>query len=232
MKRIYDRIGHHREQAKDHALFRDIALIPDQDIPERLRTWAPLFVHLAMTFRDINQLYFAYLPPANDYEREINAHAEIDSTHWRFLLDDLKAIGLEHHVQSYEQAVTRIWPEEGLPIRHYIYSVVSRAQACGTSPLLRAAVMESGEATVKLFFSTTRLVAKRFQQVTGKTLRYFGDDHILSETNHPVDSRLFAEVVLDDDIAKHALSKVDAHFHNFGEFLDYKYLITFGRAAR
>ncbi|VVM24532.1 hypothetical protein BSPWISOXPB_4550 [uncultured Gammaproteobacteria bacterium] len=47
-----------------------------------MHLWAPLFVHLAMTFRDINQMFYFTKHPKNDKQKAINAHAEIDSTHW------------------------------------------------------------------------------------------------------------------------------------------------------
>jgi hypothetical protein len=36
-----------------------------------MHIWAPLFVHLAMTFRDINQMFYFAKHPKNDKQKAI-----------------------------------------------------------------------------------------------------------------------------------------------------------------
>lgn len=232
MKRVFKQIRERSNAIECHALFRDIHSIAVDEVSDKMKVWAPLFIHLTMTFRDINQMFYYFSRPRDVYELEINAHAEIDSTHWRFLLDDLKAIGMDGQPLFYKEHLDQIWSDSGAPIRRYMYALVQRAQSCGDSAFLRAAVMESGEATVKLFFSTTQLMAQRFKQATGKTLKYFGDEHIRSELDNPVDHSIFEEVKLDEATLKTALQLVNAHFDKFKDFLDAKYVITFGKEVR
>lgn len=229
MKRIFSQIKTRIDAIESHPLFRDVHTLEDEQIPSMMKVWAPMFIHLSMTFRDVNRMFYAYLQPRDAYEREITAHADVDATHWRFLLDDLKTIGNDDDPCFYEEHLKQIWSDAGAPIRRYMYALVVRAQSCGESPYLRVASMESGEATVKLFFATTRLMAGRFKQVTGQTLKYFGEDHIRSEIDHAVDTPLFEKITIDDTTATTALTLVDAHFDKFKEFLDAKYFITFGK---
>ncbi|NOI26467.1 hypothetical protein [Vibrio mediterranei] len=229
MDRIFAQIELRSKAISSHKLFSDIERISVEEVPDKMKVWAPLFIHLTMTFRDINQMFYISPEPCDIYQQEINAHARIDSTHWHFLLDDLKVVGADDHPKFFKEHLNLIWSDTGAPIRQYMYALIGRAQSCGDSPFLRATVMESGEATVKLFFATTRLMAKRFKQATGKTLKYFGDDHLRSEVENPVDKSVFDDVVLDNATVQIALNLVDAHFDKFKDFLDAKYAITFGR---
>lgn len=226
MEQIYKRIAERVAHAQNHPLFDRIERIQTSDVPRYMRTWSHQFIHLGMTFRDVNRMYLAYPNPKDAFEIQINNHAEVDSTHWKFLLADLKKIGIADQVNTLEQAVTMIWSESSVAVRHYIYSLVHRAISCGQSPFLWAACMEAGEATVKAFFTAARTLARKFQDCTGHTLQYFGEDHINSEIDNPIDDQLFRVHVLPDGLASQALSLVDQHFDHFGPFLDHKYQLT------
>lgn len=227
MQRIFRQIAERKERTQGHAFFSRAHEISEDSVVEKLRIWAPLFVHLAMTFRDINRMYYVYPTPSSDFERAINAHAKVDGTHWQLLIDDLRAIGVDKDVGGYGDAVRAIWSDRGEPIRNYMYWVLHRAQRCASSPFLKIVAMESGEATVKLFFSTTSHVASAFERKTGAKLGYFGNRHVESEIDNAVDLRPFEAVVLDDETLRHARWIVEDHFEKFNAFLDYKLQITF-----
>jgi hypothetical protein len=228
MRRVFSRIAQRKESLKSHPFFSRAYEIDGNGVEEKLRIWAPLFVHLAMTFRDINLMYYVYPSPSSDFERAINAHANVDGTHWRMLVADLAAVGVDRNVASYGDAMQAIWSERGAPIRNYMYWVLHRAQRCGTSPFMKMAAMESGEATVKMFFSTTRHVASVFEAKTGVKLGYFGDNHMDSEIDNAVELNIFEDVELDESALREGLWIVDDHFEKFEAFLDYKLEITFG----
>lgn len=225
MKRVLHHISDRAAHLEGHPFFSRAQAIDGPEAVEKLKIWAPLFVHLTMTFRDVNQLYYQKANPASDIERAINAHARVDATHWKLLVDDLAVIGV--NVGSYGDAMQEIWSERGAPIRNYMYWVLHRAQRCIDSPYMRLTAMESGEASVKMFFSTTRHVALMFQQQTGHTLRYFGDSHIESELENAVDLAPVGEIDVPYQSFKDCCSIVDDHFERFEEFLDYKFKISF-----
>lgn len=221
MERIYRRIEERVAHARNHPLFSLVHNIDAAAVPAFVRAWATQFIHLTMTFRDINLLYLAYPQPSDAFERTITAHAQVDATHWTLLMADLRLLGLGG-TMPLESAVRLIWADDELPVRHYIYSLAQRAMSCGESPFLRAACMEAGEATVKTFFTASREIARKFQSVTGTPLQYFGDAHVDSELETPVDAALFRAHVLPATQLPMALSLVDQHFDKFGPFLDHK----------
>lgn len=228
MKNIFAEIKTRSNTARQHPFFSHIQKTEPESAPEIMKLWAPLFLHLTMTFRDVNQLFFITRPPCNSYDESINAHADVDSTHWQLLLDDLKTIGIDSHPQFLKAHLDLIWSDTGTPVRRYMYALVARAQSCGDSPFLRVTVMESAEATVKLFWETATLLAARFEAVTMQRLRYFGYEHVLSETENQVDVTIFETISLPPASRNTALQLVNDHFDRFTEFLDAIYLITFG----
>ncbi|CAC9635298.1 hypothetical protein BTURTLESOX_2231 [bacterium endosymbiont of Bathymodiolus sp. 5 South] len=227
MKRVFAAINEHQKNTLCHKLFKDVYSINQADVVEKMHLWAPLFVHLAMTFRDINQMFYFTKHPKNDKQKAINAHAEIDSTHWDMLKDDLKTLGLYDKVKNYGDAMNMIWLDRGAPIRNYMYQVIVRAQMCGDNVFLKIAALESGEATVKMFFNTTKYMADLYEKETGKKLHYFGNQHIDSEVDNAVDLSIFEQEEIDDETWNKSLYIIDAHFDEFQKFLDYKYSITF-----
>ncbi|MBA5247980.1 MAG: hypothetical protein FE834_00365 [Gammaproteobacteria bacterium] len=227
MKRVFTAINEHKEEISKHKLFLEVTTITQEDVVEKMNIWAPLFVHLTMTFRDINQMFYHFSNPENDMQKAINAHAEVDSTHWNMLKTDLQTLGIYNNIKNYGDAMDVIWLDAGTPIRNYMYHAIVRAQMCGENAFLRMAAMEAGEATVKMFFNTTKYVAKLYEQETGRRLHYFGDQHIDSEVDNAVDLSIFEQKKLDQETLEKSLHIVNAHFHSFEHFLDYKYSITF-----
>ncbi len=227
MKRVFSVINKHKKNTLCHKLFKDIHTINQADVIEKMHIWAPLFVHLSMTFRDINQMFYFSKDPKNNMQKAINAHAEIDSTHWDMLKGDLKTLGLYNNIKNYGDAMNMIWLDSGAPIRNYMYHAIARAQMCGDNVFLKIAALESGEATVKIFFNTTKYVAELYEKETGEKLHYFGDQHIDSEVDNAIDLSIFEQEELDDETWNKSLHIIDAHFDEFQKFLDYKYSITF-----
>jgi hypothetical protein len=56
-------INEHQKNTLCHKLFKDVYSINQADVVEKMYLWAPLFVHLAMTFRDINQMFYCLIFP-------------------------------------------------------------------------------------------------------------------------------------------------------------------------
>ncbi|MFJ3368230.1 hypothetical protein [Pseudomonas sp. NPDC086251] len=219
MRRVFAEIDRQTENLRSHEAFLMISDLSSAEAVQTLKGWGPLFVHLTMTFRDINLMYNLYPDPANDLERAINAHAAVDATHWEMLVTDLNALGVSDDVKSYKDAMTILWSQPGRPIRDYIYWVLHRAQRCGSSPLLKLTAMESCEATVKTFLTHTRPVRALFESATGAKLNYFGEGHIDSEVDNAINLSIFQEVELDPQTLTLALWIVNAHFDDFKVFI-------------
>ncbi|RKP46095.1 hypothetical protein D7S89_18600 [Trinickia fusca] len=191
-----------------------------------MRIWSPLLIHLAMTFRDINKMYYHYENPGDQLERAINAHVNVDAEHWGMMVSDIKILGVNDKAHDCESAIRVIWDDLGFTVRKYMYSLISRARRCGECPLLKMASMEAGEATSKVFFTTSRRLAAMYEADTGNTLRYLGAEHIDSEVDNSIDSSVFLDQHLSDEKRMEAVSIVDDHFASFREFLDHKYEIN------
>ncbi|AIO67468.1 hypothetical protein [Burkholderia oklahomensis] len=226
MKKVLDRIRAKKETLADHPFFPQLANVTVPEIKELMRTWAPLLIHFAMTFRDINRMYYHYKKPADKLQRAINEHVDVDSSHWQLMVADLKTLDTNDKASDCESAIKLIWDDTGEPVREYMYSVMARARRCGDCPLLRMAAMEAGEATSKIFFTTSRRIAAAYEADTGDRLRYLGAEHIDSEMDHPIDSSVFLEQPLSNEKRAEAISLVDEHFSSFRAFLDYKYEIN------
>ena len=227
MKRVFNEINERKKKLLNHKLFLDVHTITQEQVIEKMNIWAPLFVHLTMTFRDINKMFYQFPKPKNEMEEAINAHTEIDSTHWNLLKTDLQTLAIYNNVKNYGDAMSIIWQDAGAPIRNYIYHVMIRAQMCEDDVCLRMTALEAGETTVKMFFNTTKYIANIYQTKTGKKLHYFGDQHIESEVDNAVDLSIFEQQKLNQEKLDKALHIVSAHFDKFKCFLDYKYSITF-----
>ncbi|MGG1947720.1 hypothetical protein AB1286_23475 [Trinickia sp. NRRL B-1857] len=226
MKQIFDRIRVEKAALLSHPVFAQLEDISVPQIKELMRIWSPLLIHLAMTFRDINKMYYHYENPKTELERAINAHVDVDAEHWRMMISDIKTLGVNNRATDCETAIGIIWDDLGYTVRKYMYSLISRARRCGSDPLLKMAQMEAGEATSKVFFTTSRKLAAMYEEDTGAVLRYLGAEHIDDELDHSIDSSVFLKQVLSDEMRMKAVEIVDDHFASFREFLDHKYEIN------
>ena len=51
MKRIFSQIKTRIDAIESHPLFRDVHTLEAEQIPSMMKVWAPMFIHLSMTFR-------------------------------------------------------------------------------------------------------------------------------------------------------------------------------------
>lgn len=151
LRRIYTLLQEEKLRLGEHPMLVKAANL-NRDMPVRNRfDWAPAFIHLAMTFRDLNTMMLPYTNPENDLEKEINRHCAEDGDHWHMFLHDLEQLGFDEK-QKVSDTVRLIWGENNQPVRKYIYSVLERFNRCGACPLMRYGYMEANETTVELFF--------------------------------------------------------------------------------
>lgn len=225
MKQVFDNINKRKDSFKDHPIF-EISLKSDPALAkERFEFWAPGFIHLSMTFRDINTVFLPYKNPENDYQREISEHAAVDAEHWHMLLKDLDTLGLNKQ-KSLNNAISEIWDEQYRPAREYMYSVVNRLVNTNGCHFKKMALMESGEAGVKLFFGVVAHNSEEFERIYKQQLYYFGNAHVEDEIAHAADLSIFDEVELDPELRDECIALTNEHFDGFKQFLDYKYQLS------
>jgi len=213
----------HLSQSPDLLGFRD-SLCPERFDPSfdygGAFDWTPMFIHISLTFRDLNTMYLPYPIPKNAFEAELNAHCEEDATHWTMLLDDLRALGIDRPILT-SDVIRFIWSDLTRPSRRYMYSVCKAAWDAGDDVFLRFAFLEANEAMVGLYFDAVETAARRCAEQTGITLRYFGGEHMERENAAAVSSSLFEDAPIDELVLQAALENAQPHFQAFEEFLKY-----------
>ena len=126
MQRVLNHIENRAAEVSRHPFIQQLNSVTADGAYTVLSNFALSFVHLSLTFRDINELYFSYDQPKDELERIVDSHARADAEHWKFLFEDLEALGVNQQ-RSATQYIERFWRPEDTYIRKYIYSVLARA---------------------------------------------------------------------------------------------------------
>ena len=224
MKTILNHIEKRATEVNNLPFFKLFDQVDAEQGYELLRKFAPSFVHLAMTFRDLNLLYLVAENPDNKYEREINAHAIADSEHWHFLLEDLELLSLNSE-KPLTDTIKLLWADQDTYIREYIYSVLTRV-AIAKDYKEKFVLMEAAEAGVRVFFDTLKKNAKKIYDSRGIELKYFGDTHIDTEIETELDASVFDELEIPEAEQQKYIELVNAHYKSNRKFLDGKYKVA------
>lgn len=170
MKRVFDFIEKEKEKIYNHPdLVRERAVDNGENpnffkIPvHRKFDWLPSFIHLSMTFSDINTMYLKYENPTNEYQKAINDHVDEDSEHYKLFLHDLQVLGFDES-QLLSESILQIWTSKTVEVRRYIYSVLGRVIACGDNVFLKAACMQAMESSVGMFFEISQAHSEYFKK--------------------------------------------------------------------
>lgn len=225
MQRLIAEIEKSAAEVMDHDFIKILENTSPEESLATLQYFATSFIHLSMTFRDINTLYYMYDNPKSDHERLVDAHGREDAKHWRMLLHDLEALSV-NTTQTTNDAIERFWRDEDLYIREYIYSVLSRARRCSGNPVWRMAAMEAGEAGVRVFFTVIRANAAKIKQNLGIHLRYFGEEHVDTEMETKLETSAFESIKLSDEDYAFCREIVADHYVSNEKFLDQKAVVA------
>lgn len=161
----------------------------------------------------------------------INRHSYEDESHWRWLLEDMKALGLDGNASFTEHAAF-LWGPETERSRLLTYRL------CGLTynvdPRITLAVIEALERTGRIFFDHATRVAAELREEEGVDLRYFGHVHLGEELGHVANeeglSHKLAKLEIDDALRQKALAAVDTAYDALSEFLTEAY--AYARAQR
>lgn len=225
MKVVFNEISRLAIDLRSHPFINLALNAPESKAKERLQFWAPGFIHLSMTFRDINNLFLIKKDSDDVLSSAISKHAAVDNQHWKLFLHDLSLLGINKKIYL-NDAIPLIWNDDFLFIRKYMYAFIANCEKSSSSVYRRAALMEAAEAGVRTFFSAIQHTAEAFRKQYGASLEYFGPAHIKSETENPLDTDVFEEICLDGAERKACLELVENHFREINIFLDKKYAIS------
>lgn len=198
MKRLLERMEHTANQIENHQFAQLMDHASPQELLGVMRSLTNTFIHLTMTFRDINTLYFMYDAPGNPMERMVDAHAREDAEHWRMILHDLNALSLNVE-QCVSDSMLDFWQDANLFAREYIYSVLTRARRCSENHLWRMAAMEAAEVGVRVFLEIINRNTQRMCHELDIELVYFGKKHLVTEVDTQLETSPFEEIVLKEE---------------------------------
>ena len=221
MRKLFTHIHREADRFKDHPFIKTYREADVHGAFAVLSSCANSFIHLAMTFRDTNTLYFMYDDPKDEYEKIVDAHARADAEHWQLLLDDLDALSLNVN-RSTNDFIRTVWRDEDLYVREYIYGVLARAYQSKDTPIRRMAAMETIESVIDLLSYPARRNSALYREQLGIDLNYFGKTHVETELGTKADTAIFEEIELDAEEYKFCLAIVEDHFECYSRFLDNK----------
>lgn len=160
-----------------------IQFLQDKSIDPRQRlVWAPALSPFIMSFKDLNKLILYKEPATSKLQEMINQHAQEDSHHWTWFLQDLKLMGYNHSV-NFTDTLKFIWGEETQKARSLVYNLFALC-TFEDDIFMKLAIIQSIEAAGTVaFFEFTKL-AQQIREVTNYNLSYFGDLHYARETGH------------------------------------------------
>lgn len=181
MRQIQYYIQQKNQKFAEHPLF---TFLRDDSIDPRQRlSIAPCMAHFTMSFGDLNRYVYRDTQRYTDdpFQRFINEHSEEDDHHWLWFLKDIETLGFDPELR-FSEALRLLWSEETADTRRLSYELAGCI--LGAEPVYKFIVLESIEAIVLVFFSSTRHAANDLLRRTGRECLYFGDYHLAREAEH------------------------------------------------
>jgi len=189
-----------------------------EDIPldERVIRVTPSILYFSMGFKDVCNLYLNYpLEEAkgNKLKAAINDHCREDGTHWKWLMADLRTLGINRS-PNIAKTVSYLWGSDVECARKSVYGLITLCHLAD-HPLLRICIIQCMETMGHHLFKIFSQLGMEFEQKTGKKLYYFGKTHLDHEEGHlmcnPTDKVLEDEAweeELDDEMFQKATTIV------------------------
>ncbi|TVP60297.1 MAG: hypothetical protein EA343_17745 [Nodularia sp. (in: Bacteria)] len=181
MKEVLELIEKRKQEFAQLPLFK---FMQDKSIdPMQRLAWAPCLAPFSMGFGQLNRLDFRKEPTNNPIQLIINKHTYEDDHHWKWFLEDLEKLGLNHSMK-FSAALDFFWGEETQKTRQICHQIA--LHTFQAEPIVVLAAIEAIEATGNVALSLTAQVAEELQQDTKQNYRYFGQHHLCVETGHAV----------------------------------------------
>jgi len=187
--------------------------------PDERLSFAFGLTHFVMSFADVCTLVLREEPPKDRYQELVNQHAQEDCDHYRWFLQDLRALGYDPPVRLTD-AVRLLWGPELERSRVLTYRLCHLGYRA--TPLRKLVLIYSMEATADVGIRNTARIARTWMERHGERLVYFSADHVTAEEGHQIRTddvvRMLAETSIDDATADELTWVVDESFDAFTEF--------------
>jgi hypothetical protein len=199
------------------------AHLKDEKVSPRQRLlFLPYMAHFIMSFGDLNRLVLRYPHPSNELEHMVNTHAEEDSHHWPWFLEDLSALGMDG-ASPFTAHLQGLWSPALDACRLLTYRLVQLAQ--DPRATLRLALIEMMEETGNVMFQHLADIETELEKREGLRLRFCGSHHLDRETGHAMgsDHRVFARIALSEEETAQHVAVVEQAADHFDAFIDTLY---------
>lgn len=194
----------------------------DSRFPPAVRLgFAPCLTPWVMGFADLNKCVFRSQAAEDRTQQIINAHTQVDDSHWRMFIKDLSLLGYPETVEL-STMLRLLWGEETEACRRVVYGLT---QLFGSaSGELRLVLIESVEAAGAVSFREAVKTASELRAQTGKELLYFGEVHEALESGHAMGTEnvegLLAEIQLTAEQRQQGVVLVRAVFALFEQMFE------------
>jgi hypothetical protein len=196
---------------------RDTSIEPRQRL-----AWAPSIAPFAMNFGELNRLYLRKEPTDNKLQELINNHTLEDDHHWKWFLQDLEKLEINHTLR-FSEALKFLWSEDLQKTRKLSQDLFTLC-TIHDDPILKIVIIEVIEATGHSAQVVIASVAQELQKSTQKEYRYFGEHHFEVESGHlaGVDNieELLESLEITDEQKVKAFEIVEQVFQSFTEFIN------------
>jgi hypothetical protein len=191
--------------------------------PKQRLAWAPCVAPFAMSFGELNKRVLRVEPTNNKLQELINKHTYEDAHHWKWFLQDLEKLELNHSLK-FSEALKFLWSEDLQKTRKLSQDLFSLCNLYD-EPILRLVIIEVIEATGHIGQTIVAKVTQELQEITQKEYRYFGEHHLTVENGHlhlaGVNNveQLLESLEMTEEQKVKAFEIVDQIFESFTEFV-------------
>ncbi|MBD2504819.1 hypothetical protein [Anabaena azotica] len=181
MKEVLALIETRKQEFAKLPLFR---FLQDKNIdPKERLSWAPCLTPLAMGFAQLNKYDFRKEPTSDPIQAIINQYTYEDDYHWQWFLEDLEKLGLNYSIKFCD-AARFYWGAETQKTRQVCHQIA--LHTFRAEPVVVLSAIAAIEATGNVAFALTTQIVEELQKTNGKNYRYFGNYHLLAESDHVI----------------------------------------------
>ncbi len=181
MSAIFQIIKENKEKLSNSSLHK--ALTDKSIATEDKLQCIPAMTMFIMGFKDAMQL-IKFDNASTKVEKMINTHANEDSFHWKWFLNDLKYLNPEVIQQEPTAIFAEMYKDEYMPVRDAVYSLMRYIKQY-THPVFRMLILETLENGYELFARDMNPVIEESELY--QTLEFFGQKHNQAEEDHEME---------------------------------------------
>ncbi|MBH8574672.1 hypothetical protein I8752_16895 [Nostocaceae cyanobacterium CENA369] len=199
MKEILALIEKQKQEFAQLPLFE---FMKDKSIDPRQRlAWAPCAAPFIMTFGELNKYFLRTETTDDPIQKIINQYTHEDDSHWLWFLEDLHKLEVDRSLK-FSDALKFIWSEETKNTRWLSYQLYQYSSQANS--LQKLIVIEVTEATSHVMLPIASEVSKEITAITQQEYQYFGDIHLIAESEHTIDASNLEQFVGDIQLTTEA----------------------------